>query len=254
MPEERRRRIARLVREAGSVTISSLESEFGISPMTARRDLAALEEEGRVRRIHGGAVLPENAGHEDSFWYRLEEAVEAKKRLAALAVGLVSPGASVFLDSSTTAYYLGQRLISDGPRATLLTNSLPVMELFTRDEAPKTDVVGIGGILKKLTLSFVGPHAVQTVSAHSADKAFISVKGITRDGYLTDPDLLEAEVKRAMIEHCEEPILVVDGSKFETRGLCVITHVSRISRVLAADAPEDRLEDLTAMGVEVSRA
>lgn len=254
MPEERRRRIARLVREAGSVTIGSLESEFGISPMTARRDLAALEEEGRVRRIHGGAVLPENAGHEDSFWYRLEEAVDAKKRLAALAVGLVSPGSSVFLDSSTTAYYLGQRLLSDGPRATLLTNSVPVMELFMRDEAPKTDVVGVGGLMKKLTLSFVGPHAVQTVSAHSADTAFISVKGITRDGYLTDPDLLEAEVKRAMIEHSEEPVLVVDGSKFEKRGLSVITHVSGISRVLVADAPEERLEELSAMGVEVSRA
>jgi DeoR/GlpR family transcriptional regulator of sugar metabolism len=82
MPEERRRRRAGLVREAGSVTIALLESEFGISPMTARRDLVALEDEGRVRRTHGGAVLPEYAGHEDSFWYRLDGAVEAKERLA----------------------------------------------------------------------------------------------------------------------------------------------------------------------------
>src|SRR5687767_11523173 len=98
MPEERRRRIVRLVREAGSVTVSRLESEFRISPMTARRDLIALEEEGWVRRIHGGAVLPEFAGHEDSFWYRLEEEVAAKERLAGAAMGLLEPGDSVFLD------------------------------------------------------------------------------------------------------------------------------------------------------------
>ena len=87
IPEKRRRRIAQLVREAGGVTIALLEAEFGISPMTARRDLIVLEEEGRVRRTHGGAVLPEYAGHEDSFWYRLDEAVEAKERLAEAAVG-----------------------------------------------------------------------------------------------------------------------------------------------------------------------
>ena len=254
MPEERRRRIARLVREAGSVTIGSLEAEFGISSMTARRDLATLEEEGRVRRIHGGAILPEFAGHEDSFWYRLEKAVGEKERLAEAAVELLEPGASVFLDSSTSAYYLARRLLREGPRVTLLTNSVPVIELFMRDEAPKTDVIGVGGLMRKLTLSFVGPHAVEMISAHSADKAIISDNGVIREGYLTDPDLLEAQVKRAMIEHCEEPVLIVDGSKFEKRGLSVVTHVSKLSRVLAADAPEDRLEELALTGVEVHRA
>ncbi len=253
MPEERRRRIARLVREAGSVTVALLESEFGISPMTARRDLVALEEEGRVKRTHGGAIIPEYAGHEDSFWYRLDEAVEAKERLADAAVGLLEPGESVFLDCSTTTYYLARRLLSEGPRVTVLTNSVPVMELLMKHEAPKTDVVGVGGIMRKLTLSFVGPHAVRTISAHSADRAFLSVKGVTGEGFLTDPDVLEAEVKRAMIEHCEEPVLLADGGKFEKRGLSVITHASRLSRALVADASADRLQPLARAEVEVRR-
>jgi DeoR/GlpR family transcriptional regulator of sugar metabolism len=253
MPEERRRRIARLVREAGSVTVALLESEFGISPMTARRDLVALEEEGRVKRTHGGAVLPEYAGHEDSFWYRLDEAVEAKERLANVAVGLLEPAESVFLDCSTTAHYLARRLLREGPRVTVLTNSVPVMELLMKHEAPKTDIVGVGGIMRKLTLSFVGPHAVRTISAHSADRAFLSVKGVTGEGFLTDPDVLEAEVKRAMIEHCVEPVLLVDGGKFERRGLSVVTHASSISRALVADAPEERLSSLVEAEVEVCR-
>ena len=253
VPEERRRRIAWLIREVGSVTVSLLESEFGISPMTARRDLVALEEEGRVKRTHGGAVLPEFARHEDSFWYRLDEAVEAKERLAGVALELLEPGESVFLDCSTTTYYLARRILREGPRVTVLTNSVPVMELFMKDEAPKTDVVGVGGIMRKLTLSFVGPHAVRTISAHSADRAFLSVKGVSREGVLTDPDVLEAEVKRAMIENCVEPVLLVDGGKFERRGLSVVTHASSISRALVADAPEERLSSLVEAEVEVRR-
>jgi DeoR/GlpR family transcriptional regulator of sugar metabolism len=253
MPEERRRRIAQLVKEAGSVTVALLEAEFGISPMTARRDLLTLEEEGRVRRTHGGAVLPEYAGHEDSFWYRLDEAAEAKERLAGAAVGLLEPGDSVFLDSSTTAYYLARRILNEGPQVTLLTNSVPVMELFMKNEAPKAEIVGIGGLMRKLTLSFVGPHAVGTISAHSADKAFLSVKGVTREGFLTDPDVLEAEVKRAMIEHSEEPVLLAGGTKFEKRGLSIITHASKLSRALVAGVFEDRLEPLALAGVEVQR-
>jgi len=253
MPEERRRKIARLVREAGSVTVALLESEFGISPMTARRGLVALEEEGRVRRTHGGAVLPEYAGHEDSFWYRLDAAVEAKEHLARAAVGLLEPGTSIFLDSSTTAYYLARRILREGPQVTLLTNSVPVMELFMKNKAPKTDIIGIGGLMRKLTLSFVGPHAVGTISAHSADRAFVSVKGVTREGFLTDPDVLEAEVKRAMIEHSEDAVLLVDGSKFEKRGLSIISHASKLSRALVTGAPEERLEPLALAGVEVRR-
>jgi DeoR/GlpR family transcriptional regulator of sugar metabolism len=250
MPEERRRRIARLILETGSVSVASLEEEFGISPMTARRDLVMLEEEGLVRRVHGGAVLPKFAGHEDSFWYRIEEEVAAKERLAEVAVGLLEPGTSVFLDCSTTTYYVARRILREGLRVTLLTNSVPVMEMFMKHEAPKTDIIGVGGLMRKLTLSFVGPHAVRTISAHSADKAFISVKGITGEGYLTDPDLMEAEVKRAMIEHAEEPVLLVDGGKFEKRGLNVITHVSELALALTTNVPEARLKSLVEKGVE----
>ena len=119
-----------------------------------------------------------------------------------------------------------------------------------KNETPKTDIIGVGGLMRKLTLSFVGPHAVSMISAHSADRAFVSVKGITRDGYLTDPDLMEAEVKRAMIEH-SEAVLLVDGGKLEKRGLNVITHASGLSRALVAEAKEERLAPLVRAEVEV---
>ncbi|MGH3086218.1 MAG: DeoR/GlpR family DNA-binding transcription regulator [Rubrobacteraceae bacterium] len=250
VPEERRQRIARLIEEAGSVKVAALEAEFGVSPMTARRDLLALEKAGRVQRTHGGAVLPGFAGHEDSFRRRLEENVSAKERLARAAVGLVEAGETIFIDSSTTAYFAARRIFDEGMRVTLLTNCMPVMELFSGDKAPNMNLVGMGGTLRRLTLSFVGPHAARTVGAHFADKAFISVKGVTADGYLTDPDPLEAEVKRAMISRSEQPVLLVDGGKFEKRGLSVIAHASDISISLVADGSGDGMRMLAEAGVE----
>lgn len=251
VPEERRRQIAQLIREAGSVTVAGLEQRFGVSPMTVRRDLEVLEREGYARRTHGGAVLPGFSRNEDSFWERLEKEVGGKERLAHAALGLLQPGEAVFIDSSTTAYYLARLIVAQSLRITLLTTSLPVMELFTASESPNVELVGIGGSLRKLTLSFVGPQAVQSIAAHFADKVFLSIKGLTPDGYLTDPDPLEAEVKRTMIEHAEKPVLLVDGSKFEQRGLSVIAHMSRLSLALVAEVPSERVAALSRAGLEV---
>jgi DeoR/GlpR family transcriptional regulator of sugar metabolism len=253
LPEERRRRISEHLQAAGSVTIAELESDFGISQMTARRDLAILEREGRARRTHGGAVLPELASHEDSFRQRVEQATSAKGTLAAAAADLVEPGESLFLDSSSTAYFAALALRDRGIRATVITNSLPIVESLSGSDAPNVDVISTGGSLRKLTLSCVGPYAVHTISEHFVDKSFLSVKGLTREGHLVDPDLLEAEVKRTMVKRAEQPILLVDGSKFEHKGLHSIGHVSDLSLVLVAEAAEESLRWLEVSGVQVRR-
>ena len=74
----RRSAIADLLRDSGAVTVTEVESRFGVSPMTARRDLAELERQGIARRTHGGAVLPSISAQEDSFAQRVEVATEAK--------------------------------------------------------------------------------------------------------------------------------------------------------------------------------
>src|SRR5215218_3762865 len=112
LPEQRQQRIALRVREAGSVTVAGLEKERGISAATARRDLAVLERRGKVKRTHGGAVPPGLTQHEDSFHQRLGEAVEQKKRLARAAAALLEAEETVFIDSSTTAYYVARRILA----------------------------------------------------------------------------------------------------------------------------------------------
>jgi DeoR/GlpR family transcriptional regulator of sugar metabolism len=233
------------------VTVAEVEARFGVSPMTARRDLDELERRGVVRRTHGGAVLPTSSAHEDSFARRMKVSADAKRALAHEAVALLCPRETVFLDSSTTSYFVARRMIETGITATVLTNSLPVMELVFKEGGPDVELIGIGGTLRRLTRSFVGPFAVRTVEGHFADRLFFSVKGMTPSGMMTDADSLEAEVKRTMIAQAGESTLLVDRSKLSVRGLSVVASVADVTSVMAHGLSSAETNPLAAAGARV---
>ena len=251
LAESRRAAIVDLLRSTGAVTVAELEERFGISSMTARRDLADLERQGLARRTHGGAILPAISAHEDSFVHRLESATDAKLALARAAVSMLAPQESVFLDSSSTAYFVAQRILDQGLEVTVITNSLPVMDLIGTSSSPNVELIGVCGTLRPLTRSFVGPFAVHTVLGHFADRVFLSVKGVTPDGALTDADPLEAEVKATMIAHAQEAVLLIDESKLNARGLNAVGRVADLSAVLTYGVAAKALAALRATGVPV---
>jgi DeoR/GlpR family transcriptional regulator of sugar metabolism len=251
LAESRRREIAEHLRTAGAVTVSEVESRFGVSPMTARRDLAELERRGILRRTHGGAVLPTVSAHEDSFGRRLTSGEAEKRALAEAAVALLAPRETVFLDSSTTSYFVARRMVETGIAATVLTNSLPIMELVFSDGGPALELVGIGGTLRRLTRSFVGPFAVRTVQGHFADRLFLSVKGLADNTMLTDADPLEAEVKRTMLEQAGDSTLLIDRSKLTVRGLSVIAPLAQVTAVLAHGVGRAEADALRGGGTSV---
>jgi len=250
----RRDGIAELLRATGSISVLEVEQQFAVSPMTARRDLAELERRGLARRTHGGAVLPAITSHEDSFKSRMHRSSAAKKRLGRTAAAMVGEGETLFLDSSSTAYHVARALLDGGGRHTLITNSQPIMDLVASHPSSETELIGIGGSLRRLTRSFVGPIATHAVGAHFADRVFFSIKGLARDGEMTDADVLEAEVKRAMVDRAEDAILLIDGTKLETRGLSVIAHISHVRHVVAAELSKDEAGRLAAYGVPVVSA
>lgn len=243
-----------MLRASGSVTVAEIEDHLGVSPMTARRDLAELERRGVVRRNHGGAVLPPLAAHEDSFASRLEVATQAKEALGAAGAAMVHDGQSLFLDSSTTAWFVARALLDRGARATVITNSLPIMDLVAGHTGMDLELVGVGGALRRLTHSFVGPQATDAIARHAADLAFFSVKGVTGDGQMTDPDALEADVKRAMIRNADETVLLLDDSKLSVHGLHVVDHVAAIRHVMVHGAAASDLKGLRAAGARVRDA
>ena len=251
LSEQRREQIRALLIEAGAVTVGELQARFSVSPMTARRDLDELERRGFAKRTHGGAVLPSVAAPENSFAQRMGVATEAKTRLADAAFGLLRPGETIFLDSSSTAFYLARRIAVEAIRVRVITNSGPVMQVLAAGEDPDVDLYAVGGKLRRLTGSYVGPSSVRTVREHFADRLFLSVTGVTRDGTLTDIDVLEAEVKRAMLEQAEESVLLLDGSKLAAHGRQAIAPLAAVTLVLADGLAESDAERLRAGGATV---
>jgi DeoR/GlpR family transcriptional regulator of sugar metabolism len=251
VPAQRRELIASRLLADGSITVQAVEAEFGVSPMTARRDLHTLEREGRAHRTHGGAVAPTLARHEDSFAARLDQAAGSKQRLGQAACRFVDDGEAVFVDSSTTSYTAVRALLVAGRRMTVLTNSLPVMDLVAQSDLGNVELIGLAGTLRKATRSFVGPQTVDAIQRHFADKLLFSVNGLAPGGILTDADALEAEVKRAMVEQAREAVLLVDGSKFGRAGLSAITDVRQVATMLVADASPEQLAPLARTGVRI---
>jgi DeoR/GlpR family transcriptional regulator of sugar metabolism len=254
VPEERRRLILETLRERRSITVGAVELQFGVSPMTARRDLATLVREGHARRTHGGAVLPDLAAHEDSFRHRLDLEVADKERLARAVVATLEPSETLFVDSSTTGFYVARAILEAGVPVTVLTSSLPVMNLLGNADAPNVDLIALGGTFRKLTHSFVGPDTVRALRGYLVDRVVFSVKGVTKEGFLTDADPLEAEVKRAMIAHAQTAVLLATSQKFDDRGLAVVGPVDGVDIAYVTELSPDAVRMLEARGVSTRRA
>jgi DeoR/GlpR family transcriptional regulator of sugar metabolism len=249
LAESRRGMIKAMLMETGAVTVSELLTRFGVSPMTARRDLDELERRGVARRTHGGAVLPSVVAPENSFTQRVAVATDAKIRLADAAFETLRGGETVFLDSSSTAYFLARRIAEDGLAVRVLTNSGPCLQMLSAREDPPLDLYAIGGMLRRLTGSYVGPSAVRMIREHFADKLFLSVTGIARNGMLTDADDLEAAVKRAMLEQAKQSVLLLDASKLTTYGRQSVAPLASVSLVIADGLSHEASERLRADGV-----
>lgn len=249
LAESRREMIREMLMGAGAVTVSQLQTRFSVSPMTARRDLDELERRGVARRTHGGAVLPSIVAPENSFAQRVAAATDAKIRLADAAYGLLRGGETVFLDSSSTAYFLARRIAEDGLSVRVLTNSGPALQVLAAREDPPVELYAIGGMLRRLTGSYVGPSAVRMIREHFADKLFLSVTGVSRNGMLTDADDLEAAVKRAMLEQVKQSILLLDASKLTTHGRQAVAPVTTVSLVIADGLSGEGADRLRKEGV-----
>jgi DeoR/GlpR family transcriptional regulator of sugar metabolism len=251
LAETRREQIRSLLLDNGAVTVGQLQTRFGVSPMTARRDLDELERSGAARRTHGGAVLPSIAAPENSFTQRVAVATDAKIRLADAAFELLQGGETVFLDSSSTAYFLARRIAEGRLQLRVLTNSGPVLQALAGSDDPQIELYAIGGMLRRLTGSYVGPASVRMIREHFADKLFLSVTGVTSNGVLTDADELEASVKAAMIEQAKESVLLLDASKVSARGRQAIAPVGSLSLVIADGLSQVDTEQLRAAGATV---
>lgn len=222
--QERYDKIVQLVNERGSIRVTELSELCQVTEETIRRDLDRLEQAGRLRRSHGGAVSVKDQQPEIPYFEREITHAEEKKRIAEEAIRLIQPKDRILLDASSTAWYMAASM-PDIP-LTVLTNSIKVaMELSSKE---KIEVISTGGILASRSLSYVGPLAERSLDAYHVDKAFFSCKGVHLERGVSESNELQARIKHKMVGMADQVILLADSSKF---GVQAFTHVAELSDI-----------------------
>jgi len=248
---ERYERIVQLVNERGSIRVSELSELFEVTEETIRRDLDKLEQAGRLRRSHGGAVSVKDHPVETPYFDREVVRVEEKKKIALEAVKLIQPHDRIILDASSTAWYMAKS-VPDIP-LTVLTNSIKVaVELSSKE---KVEVISTGGSLASRSLSYVGPLAERSLDTYHVDKAFLSCRGVHLEWGVSESNELQARMKQKMIGIADQVYLLADSSKFGTQALAQVVGWEEIGTVISDNGISfEDVERLQERSIEIIRA
>lgn len=254
-PSARRQQILRDIDLVDDNLIPALSQKYGVSEMTIRRDLQALESTGLIRRTHGGAVRWPPASTEPLVLAREKRQMLAMAQKAAIAGyaarELVRDGDSIVLEGSTTVTGMVPHL-SDRHDLTVVTNSLFTAEEMRRHLSRSATLLCAGGILRPESSTLIGHVAERFFRELHVKRLFLSATGLTLQGGITDPQMLETQVKRAMIESAGEVIVLIDSTKFGTRSLTRVISPAEIALLITNEgAPPDIVAGLRDQGIRV---
>ncbi len=248
---ERQHQLARLLERLGRLSVAQICEQFNVSEATARRDLDALAEQGIIQRVHGGAILVRRAAPEEPILRRSDEQVAQKERIGRACAALVHDGETVFLGSGTTVLEVARNLVER--RLTVITNSLPVINLMTG--RPNISLVTLGGMLRDSELSFIGHITEQALAEVRADKVFIGVRAISIENGLTNDYLPETMTDRAILKAGREVIVVADHSKISTVSAAFLAPITAIHTLVTDSGTSPAfIQSLTAQGIRVLAA
>ncbi len=241
--------IVSLVNERGSIRVTELSELCEVTEETIRRDLDRLEQAGRLRRSHGGAVSVKDAQSETPYLEREVTNAEEKRRIAREAIKHIAPNERILLDASTTAWYMAA-IMPDIP-LTVLTNSIKVATELAAKE--KIQVISTGGILAQRSLSYVGPLTERSLEGYHVDKLFFSCKGVHLTRGVSESNELQGRVKQRMIGMADRVYLLADASKLGAQAFTHVADISEIDVVITDKRIDsDSLSQLEERGITVS--
>lgn len=229
LPLERRNQILEILSKKQAATVDELCAALYSSGATIRRDLQILENNGLIRRTHGGAVHIDNNTRDFPLTLRENENAAAKELLAQKAIVLIKDGQTLFMDSSSTVCHLARRL-SGFKGLRVITNGLKTASILA--EIGGIEVYSTGGRLRENAMSFTGNQAMELVRNFNADLAFISCRGIDPEVGITDSDESEASLKRIYINNAKHVILMCDSSKLGKRCFCKVGPIDAVHKII----------------------
>ncbi|GAA1049223.1 DeoR/GlpR family DNA-binding transcription regulator [Arthrobacter russicus] len=255
---ERHERIAALAAAEGRVSVHELAELFDVTQETVRRDLDALEAEGKLRRVHGGAIAMDRLSMvEPSLSERQSQNQQQKQRIARAALRFLprTSTASVILDAGTSTELLAEQLTAWAPAAAaeellVITNAVPIAQRLCN--RPEVSLEILGGRVRGLTSAAVGSGVIAQLQGLRPDIAFIGANGLHSRFGLSTPDALEAAVKTAMVQVAHRVVALVDSSKFEQETLVRFAALEAIDVLVTDQRPGAELAAaLDQAGVDV---
>ena len=247
LPAQRRQEILRAVRN-GTAHVSDLAESFGVSEMTVRRDLGALARDGKLERVHGGAV---DAGTEPGFSQIEVERFDIKDRLGRAAAAMVQDGMTVMIDIGTSTLQMARHL--HGRKVTVITTNLAVLEELLPD--PDIELVLPGGTVRRNYRSLVGVVAEDSLRQLRADIAFLGTSAVDAELGVWDTTMVEVPIKRLMIANSESVVLLADAEKFSRSGVVRICGPESLDHIVTDQPiPHASRATLAAASIEVTIA
>lgn len=240
--------ILEILREKESVEVSALSETLGVSRVTVRKDLDALEAQGLLHRQHGNAVRVSS----DNINYRMTFDYEVKKRIAVKAAGLVQNGEVVMIESGSTCALLAAELAESKREVTIVTNSAFIAGYIP--PASGARAVLLGGMYDPNAQVMSGPLVRKCAEEYYVDKFFIGADGYEPELGFSSLDLLRAETVRTMGERAANRIVLLNAAKFGRRSVVALLPASRVSMVVCDAVPQNCREALAADGVEILEA
>ena len=223
---ERRQSLLDILRKQPGLRVPELALTLDVSEGTVRNDLNALEEQGALMRVHGGAVLNQQDQFQNiSFVRRYQQNAAAKLAIAREAAVLVNDGDSILMDASTTAYYFAKAL-SERKRLRVMTNGFEVARELAQNAT--NTVVLLGGVVNNESSSVTGLLSEHIIEELHIQKTFLSCSGFSLERGMTEVHLAEAQLKRKVIESSQELFALVDSTKFGKEDLTSFAHPGKI--------------------------
>lgn len=246
--EIRREEIVHLATMAGVANVEDLSSHFGVTASTIRRDLAVLDAQGRLARTYGGA-LGLVAHPEASLRQRTREAYEEKRAIALWVAAQVQPGESLLLDAGSTVAALAHELRS-AKNLRVATVGLTVLEELADAEGIQVDC--LGGRVRRLSQSFLGPLTEAALERMTFDRVFLSADGVTAGRGICEADLEQTRLKELMAQRAEKTYVLAHGAKLGKSPFHAWAHLP-LPWTLVTDrsASEKQIRLFTAEGIAV---
>ncbi len=233
MKDHQEKDILEILQNNQYATIEEISKKLFVSPSTIRRKLDALQKKGLITRTHGGAQINDENNFYPSFTFRVHQNSFEKKKMALSAIKLIKNGDLVFLDGTTSAFFIAEYL-SEFKNIRVITNGIDTLSLLAKHNV---NAYSTGGFIQEVNRSvLVGHYAAEMVSNFHADVVFFSAQSVNNDGEIYDCFEEENVIRKAMIKHATKKVFLCDNTKFGRTSMYHLCSLNDVDYIVTNDA------------------